>query len=244
MASSQIVEKVKKLLALSRSSNINEATTSAAIATRLIIQHRLSEVEIIEQSLQDQTRTREYFPEPMFDDADPVYESARVSPWKVRLLCVIAHHCGCAVWNDKDYKATPGGRGVSRYRLIGQYNDVQLVRQMFDSLCEQIKYFSDCQYRGYGQVSSTSFCAGAVQGLEIVFRQARAHEALQAKHRGQESTLTRLRSREKSAQDYMYRVHQLRPALPKARTFDSDAYNNGNDVGSHIGAKLPPNEEG
>lgn len=244
MAHSQIVDKVKKLLALSKSSNINEATTSAAIATRLIIQHRLSEADIIENHLQDNTKTHGYVPESMYDDHSPVYESAHVTPWKVRLLCVIAHHYGCAVWNDKAHKASPGGRGVSRYRLIGLYNDVQLVRQMFNWLCKQIKYFADHQYRGYGQVSSTSFCTGAVKGVESVFRQARESAASQAKLLGKENALARLRDRERVAQEYMYRVYQLMPALPKGRTFDADAYSHGNHIGARIGANIPPGEEG
>lgn len=244
MAQSQIVEKVKKLLALSRSSNINEATTSAAIATKLILQHRLSEAEIDENALQTGNRNGEYIPESIFDDIDPVYESAHTSTWKVRLLCVIAHHYGCAVWNDKAYKASPGGRGVSRYRLIGLYNDVQLVRQMFNWLCKQIKYFSEQEYRGYGYVSSNSFCAGAVKGLEGVFRSIRNQAVEITKGTGKEIALVRLRKREQQAQEYMYRKYNLMPTAAKPRTFDSEAYDHGNHIGAYIGASVPPSKEG
>jgi uncharacterized protein DUF2786 len=41
-----VIEKIKRLRSLSSSSNINEATTAAALANNLLDQYRLSEADI------------------------------------------------------------------------------------------------------------------------------------------------------------------------------------------------------
>lgn len=230
----QIVEKVKKLLALSKSSNINEATNAAAIANKLILQHRISE-----ESLAVSEQEYYHHSEPMFDDNVPVYISAHITLWKARLLCVLAHHHGCAVWNDKASASSKGKRGVSRFRLIGRYVDVQLVRQLFVWLIHRIQHFSEMECRGYGYVTRNSYCNGIVKGLESLFRKARDQAANTS-----ESFLQNARRREKDAQEYMYRKYNLVPNAKARRTFDSEAFQRGIGVGTHLGGNISPKEGG
>lgn len=225
---SQIVDKVKKLLALSSSSNINEATTSAAIAHKLIVQHRLSATDL--------TPARTAALAPLYDDPEPVYQSGHASPWKVRLLCLIAHHYGVAVWNDKQHKISKGGRGVSRFRLIGLEEDVAIVRQLFVWLAQRVKQFADLECRGYGQVTANSYCTGVVKGIEKEFKSSQNQLYVQAIASGHESAVASVREREKRAQEYLYRQYNLLVTHEKPRKFDSEAFTRGNRVGSFIGA--------
>lgn len=240
---SQIVEKVRKLLALSKSSNINEAATAASIANKYIVQYRLKEADYIEQHSQDAGRGREYFPDPIYDDAEPAYESARVTAWKMNLLCLIAHHYGCAVWNDKRVGASRGGRSVSRFRLVGRYNDVKFTKSLFSWLVTEIERHAEYECKGHGHVTAASYCKGAVKGIEELLYKTREQQRAMALQAGKSKALARVDSREKEAQDYMYRKHNLVQAPAPKPKFDPTAFERGFDVGGSIGRHIAPDSE-
>ena len=48
---SDIVEKVRRLLALSKSSNIHEAATAASVAHKYIVKYRLQESDLIDKEV-------------------------------------------------------------------------------------------------------------------------------------------------------------------------------------------------
>jgi hypothetical protein len=120
MSVSPIIEKVQKLLALSKSCNANEAAAAAAVANRLIDQYRLSEADLdadVEGEL-----------EPIEEDSDYLYQSGKITAWKQTLVSILVKHYGCAYWNDATYAS---GRKVTRYKLVGKRSDVGIVRYMF-----------------------------------------------------------------------------------------------------------------
>ena len=77
-----IIEKINKLLSLAKSSNANEAAAAAAAADKLIAQHRISEAEL-------QAATKVDLPSAI-KDANPLYETARVTAWKTHLAHFLA----------------------------------------------------------------------------------------------------------------------------------------------------------
>ena len=113
---------------------------------------------------------------------------------------------------------------------------------MFGWLVTQIRNLSIQECRGRGALTSNSFCAGAVKGIEGVFKHARAEATDAVRRSGQESALVRLRTREQEAQEYMNRVYGLVPPTPKP-TVDAAAYNQGNRLGAQVGLRSAPKLE-
>lgn len=228
---SQIVEKVKRLLALSQSSNINEAANAAAIANKYIVQYRLRQADLIEQS---QGTVQ---PDPIVDDPEPMYMSARVIPWKLQLASVLAQHYGCAIWNDKEDRRV-NGRGTSRFRLVGRSVDVNFTKQMFAWLVNEIQRHADVECLGMGHPTHASYCKGAVKGIENLLGETRASQLNVANQASRTKAIARMDNRFQEAQDYLYSQHHMvRPAIPKPR-FDPKAFERGFDVGNFIGKSV------
>lgn len=226
-----IVEKVRKLLALSKSSNINEAATAASVANKYIVQYRLSEADYAEKKEKSGTDQSD-----MFDDPEPVYASARVTPWKLQLACVLAQHYGCAIWNDR--VMNQGNRYQSRFRLIGKYNDVKFTKYMFSWLVNEISRHSEIECRGMGHATYASYCLGAVKGVDSLLRETREKAIVQAKNSGHSSAIVRLNAREQEAQKYMYSKYHLVNPTPQKPRFNPNAFERGFDVGSFLGTNV------
>lgn len=224
-----IVEKVRKLLALSTSSNIHEAANAAAVANKYITQYRLKEEDYAQQQVEPTTN------EIVFDDPDPIYVSARVIPWKMQLACILAQHYGCAIWNDKKYNVGDNKRSVSRYRLIGRPTDVSFVRAMFDWLVQGISQYSEAECRGRGHATANSYCLGAVRGIHNLFQEARDNVVAKAALAGRSTSIVRLNNREQEAQQYLATKYHLIQAPDPKPKFNPDAFERGFDIGTTLG---------
>jgi hypothetical protein len=157
----QIICKVKKLQALSLSSNINEAAAAAAAANKLIDTYRLQECDLeidIESS------------DPIEEDTDYLYESGKITAWKQTLVSILVRHYGCAYWNDTSYAT---GRKVSRYKLVGKRSDIGIIRYMFSWLTAEVTRLSDREAKGMGRVFVASYCTGFVRGVDEQLKKSR-----------------------------------------------------------------------
>lgn len=227
---SQIVEKVKKLLALSQSSNINEAANAAAMANKYIVQFRLKQADLLEQGGSAQADS-------ILDDPEPVYKCARVTPWKLQLVTVLAQHYGCAVWNDKEDRRT-NGRGVSRFRLVGRGIDVNFTKQMFAWLVMEIQRHTDIECLGMGYTTHASYCKGAVKGIENLLSKTRTAQLTVANQSGHTRAIARMDNRFQEAHDYLYRHHHMVRAVQTEPRVDSKAFDRGFNVGNFIGKSV------
>lgn len=237
-----IIEKVRKLRALSTSNNIHESHTAAALANKLIVKYQLRESDLIEQKVSDPNRTEEYYPEPLCDDPEPMYETARVIAWKQQLASVLAHHYGCAIWNDVIRKGSKGGRSISRYRLIGRKDDVALCKMMFKWLVQEIERHCEIECRGLGSGYTNSFYKGAVKAIHSVLQESRERVLEEAKASGHSAAIQRLQNRESEAINFMYRKYHLIQAAPKSQ-FNSEAFERGFDVANHVSRRMPASGE-
>jgi hypothetical protein len=158
---SSVISKVQKLLALSNSSNANEAANATAAANKLIDEYRLSAVDISTESSE---------PDPLIEDDSPIYETGRVTPWKNILIHVLTTHYGVANYNDAYY---PEGRQVSRFKLVGRSSDIQIVRYMFAWLITECQRLANSQVKGHGRVAVASYCEGFVSGISTQLRASR-----------------------------------------------------------------------
>lgn len=214
-----VILKVKKLLALSNSSNINEAAAAAAAANKLIDQYRLSEADLFSAENEN---------DPIIEDNDPIYETGRITPWKSSLVAVLAKHYGCAVYNSVHY---PNGRKASRYKLIGRTNDISITKYMFNWLMLECQRLSENEARGKGKIFAASYCQGFVAGIRQQLNKSRE----EAKQTASENSIIKINAREQEAIEMMNKLHNLRNSrVQSSAKFDYDGYSAGKDRGKAI----------
>lgn len=114
----KVLDKIKKLLALSTSNNVNEAATAAAAAQRLMLEHKLTEVDVSES--QDGQ---------MFELS--MGAAGFASRWKFVLVTAVARAFFCEAIGLR-----MGAR--RKVRIVGQRGDVEISSQVFKYLHREI----------------------------------------------------------------------------------------------------------
>jgi len=228
MSVSTIVEKVQKLLALSKSSNMNEAMAAAAAANKLIDQYRLSTAD-----LEAETEVKE----PIEEDEGYIYESGKVTAWKYSLMMILKEHYGLHLWNDCHWNT---GRQVSRYRLIGRKSDITIAKYMFSWLTAEATRLSTALGKGMGRVYIASWCQGFVAGIKEQLKLSRG----EAEKGASANAIVHINARSAEAQAFL---KALRPKLvsksaPVHSQIHGGAFREGErhgksiHLGSHLGA--------
>jgi hypothetical protein len=220
MDTKSVIDKVNKLLALSKSANANEAAVAAAMANRLIDQYRLSQSDLTQEQ-----------EDALIEDSDYLYETGRIVRWKSSLAYILSKHYGCALFNSIHLV---NGRKASRYKLIGRQSDVQIVRYMFNWLMLECQRLVKQEAYGKGKVFAQSYCAGFVAGVGNQLKASRQEVMQQA----DQNAITKINSREQEAIDLMHKLHKLKNAPSmRASQIDPNAFSAGMDRGKsfHLG---------
>lgn len=143
-----VIEKIRKLRALSMSTNANEAANAAAAADRLIHEHRLSEAEL-EASGED-GEAPEYGGE--------LFSESRRTVWRWQLANLLCGQYDVASWRRRDE------RGMN-YQMVGRASDVQTVRYMFGWLSREVRDIAASK----PGLPRAAFCRGIVMGIAVKF---------------------------------------------------------------------------
>jgi len=152
----KIIEKIAKLLRLAESDNINEATTAAAQAQRLMDRHKID----AHSRLEDEVAPLE---EDIIDCDDALdYLRKRVA-WKTHLSAVIADANQCYPYTRR-----------ASICLVGRPTDIQAVRYMYAYLVREVERLCDRDCKGCGRTYRNNYRLGAVQTLKRKFSQQRA----------------------------------------------------------------------
>jgi hypothetical protein len=223
---SSVISKVQKLLALSNSSNANEAANAAAAANKLIDEYRLSESDITTESGE---------PDPLIEDDSPIYETGRVTLWKNVLIHVLTTHYGVANYNDAYF---PEGRQVSRFKLIGRASDIQIVRYMFTWLIAECQRLANLQVKGQGRVAVASYCTGFVSGISTQLQASRQ----EVQKTATSEAIIKLDSRLQESRNFMYNKYtdMKKSKYQSHSQFNSQAFAAGQKQGRniHLGSAL------
>lgn len=223
---SSVITKVQKLLALSNSSNANEAANAAAKANKLIDEYRLSESDISIESGES---------DPMVEDDSPIYETGRVTPWKNILIHVLTTHYGVANYIDAYY---PEGRKVSQFKLVGRSSDIQIVRYMFAWLTTECQRLANLQVKGLGRVAVASYCEGFVSGISTQLRTSRQEVQKVATS----EAIIKLDARLQESKGFMYNKYpDMKRVKQRSHSqIDSSAFSAGHQQGKaiHLGSSL------
>jgi hypothetical protein len=218
-----VIDRVQKLLSLSNSSNANEAANAAAIANKLIDQYRLSEIDLSISNKREE--------EIIVDDGF-IYETGKVTTWKQSLILILAKHYGVANFNDCVY---PEGRKITRIKLIGYRNDIEIVRYMARWLINECIRLSTKEAYGKGRVYVTSYCTGFVIGIKEQLNKSRKEIV------GDSVALVKMDSRYSESNSFMNEKFRLRRIKTMSHCrIDGIAFGEGKDRGTsiHLGNSL------
>jgi ElaB/YqjD/DUF883 family membrane-anchored ribosome-binding protein len=215
-----IIDRVHKLLSLSNSTNVHEAAAAAAVANRLIDQHRLTLADL-EKPEQDSV--------PLVEDAGYVYTSGKVTPWKTIMLHNLVAHYGLYHYNDSDYS---NGRKVSRFKLVGRQDDIAVCRYMFAWLVTECQRLSDSEAKGFGKIFAASYCEGFVQGVNTQLKLSRE----EIKKTATITSIVKIDARQAEAKGFAFKtVKGLHTVKAKsARRMDNFAFQVGKTRGENI----------
>lgn len=153
----QVVSKIQRLLALSKSDNVHEAANAAASAQRLLDEHRL---------------TRAALPETRGDTMNAIGRTwfmgavtGRTAPWKIRLAANVAEHNGAIILFYKGL-----------VEIVGTPDDVSATRLLYDYLRGEIDRLTAQETKGRGVRYANNFRLGAVEtiGLRLIAARRRA----------------------------------------------------------------------
>jgi len=216
---SSIIDRIRKLQSLTKSSNAFEAANAAAAANKLIDQYRLSESELEADDHED-----------IIEDYSAIYESGRITKWKSILAANISKHYGCGIYNSKSYRSNV-------FKLVGRKSDIDIVHYMFAWLSSEITRLCmiDSKKKMFnksdGKVFANSFCLGVVAGITEQLTKSRQEITNDANS----NALVKLDDRYNESMNFLNKLHNLK---------QSTSFNNSNinksafDVGKSKGQNI------
>lgn len=217
MASDKILDRIRKLLALARSSNPHEAAAAAARAAELMAQHQLAEASL--------EREVEAVGEHELD------RCGRKVTWKSMLARGVCLACGCDCYWARPWIDGAGGRSL---RIIGRAADVDAARYLYAYLVREIERLTRAAWNGRhshakamesARAWKNAFRSGAASEIARRLRTARQDALDAARKRAVDDAATsealvRVDRDAAAVTDYMSRLHLVsaRRALVSSAT--------------------------
>lgn len=211
-----LLDRVRKLLALSESPNVHEAASAAAQAQRLIEAHRL-------QALLDRAQAEDDRQATLTDGREaPLERARRVRKWKRVLAARLAALNGCVAY-------TAGRRGDMRLLLAGHPDDRAAVAEVWSWLTHRIELASATHGAGRDRAWHDAFRIGAAETVAARMAEGRA----QAQGALDAAALTvaqpALARRQAAVESFVDRELRLKPG--RGVRVDPEGYARGQQVG-------------
>lgn len=142
----KILEKIRKLLALGTSSNVNESAAAVAMANRLMEQYAITEAMLAPANAPE---------EPIREWEDPLDTEGHAT-WRSRLAVILARANRCQVIRDAN----------KNIRIIGRASDTNAVRYLF-TYCTRETERLVAQYKGNGKTWLNNYRLGVVDAISM-----------------------------------------------------------------------------
>lgn len=228
----QIVEKIQKLLALSKSQNEHEAAAAAARAAELMTKYQISEAEI-----------------PSDEEGSEIISELDVEPgvkkgWKGQVIYGVAYSLGIQSFYTYGTKA---------FRLVGRDSDLSAAKYMISYLVSEINRLADKAWNKakmftaeHGKAWKNSFRVGAAMTVKGRLKEMRDSTIRDARNAGQEQALIKIDKRSAIIEDHLRQNYNIRSGRPTAISSASGLgagkeagknINLGNNKGLNPGAK-------
>ena len=209
----RVIDKVRKLRALSASANLHEAAAAAAAAERLLLAHEIDEAQIARGAPANAARAGASL------DTLP----ANVPRWRSHLAAYLARIHGCATWLDPTWDAARA-KATWDLRIAGRPADVAVTRELYTWLADDVARLAVAL--SPRAAVRNAFAWGAVLGIHQAIERARAELHAAAPP----AALAHLEAR--SLEAAAMAPPGLRAARAPAPIRDGDAFERGRLAGS------------
>lgn len=239
----KVIDKIKKLLRLAESADVNEAATAAGQAQRLMEQYRIDQAILsVDEDAPDGAVDEENIKE--FSD-EPLAASGRLAQWKSSLGVAIASINGCRCVLSKEWS---GRKFRTTLCLVGHPSDVATVRYLFAYLVSEIERLCKERNNGRGRTWANSFRIGAVHTVRKRLQEAKEQARLDARKKLKGNTkalariskaLERVDARAGAVDLWMKDNLEMTTGRSRASSRDWDAYREGKRAGESIDLSGP-----
>ena len=217
----RVIDKVRKLRALSSSANLHEAAAAAAAAERLLLAHEIDEAEIARGAHANGAHANAARAGASLDTLP-----ANVPRWRSHLAAYLARVHGCATWLDPTWDAA-AAKATWDLRIAGRPADIAVTRELYAWLSGDVARLAVAS--SPRATVRNAFAWGAVLGIHQEMERARASAPPAA--------LARVERRITDA------AAMAPPGLRSARTpapvRDGDAFERGRLAGSTLHDERP-----
>lgn len=219
-----VLDRLRKLMALSKSDNPHEASLAAEIAQKLMVQHHLDEFDLAEAE-----RAPE---EPVADQGaiEPERDGQprRIPSWEVFLASAVSKSVDCRIYY------TPG----VRISVVGRQSDAQVARYLFMYLSRTVRRLADdfWKHEGDRQQGAARWKHGFRLGVVETIRKrlsAGYRRAVEEATQGDESKAIQLFERGDKVDRWMH--DNLRLGSSRSVRYASTS---GHEVGQRAGASI------
>jgi len=189
--SESLLKKVQGLLSktVDNGCSVAEAATAAALAQKLITEHRLSMADLDDSETEEIEHT-----------TVEGFASARTSTWKNTVASGIAKANDCRLYIHTSHSF--GGKRKRIYKIVGRNSDIEIVNYMFTTVSREIERLCKIEMavqNGHGKTWANSFKNGAASAVVTKLQAARQ----EAKDAGSSTAIVRLDNRMAPVNDWL-----------------------------------------
>jgi hypothetical protein len=219
MPDDSIIDRIKKLLALSRSSNVHEAAAAAARAHELMLSHKLSAENIESAGIYVEKLTGDKFME--------------IWRWGLLTACAWSYYTHTIRTEDE---MTFGPKRITAH-VIGRKDDVLAVIYLFTYFEAELERLADSDDEISGKDARDNFLCGA--SLTIQKRLLHQRKTVEA---SSDKALVLGRRSNKDIETYVKKEFGSNLHVPRMHTFVTNAFTRGQSaaekvVGPHEGQR-------
>jgi hypothetical protein len=146
-----ILNKVKFLLNLTKSSNAGESANAQAAADKLIAKFGITPQEL------------DALDAPLWDDTQLLYTTYSIVGWQNRLALAIAKHFDCYIVQETNVH---GELTTYHYFVYGGDDEEGYVKFVFATFFKKIHHLLDTVCIGRGPIYQGSYCEGVVAAIK------------------------------------------------------------------------------
>ncbi len=236
----KIIEKIKKMLALSKSANEHEAALAASKAKEMLDNHNLEMAEIDEADIEVDKYS-------ILDDRYNKNETEREEHrekghnwpvWKRRLVGAIANNMDLGFYIGVTYK-----KSYTKMMLVGTKTDVQVAEYLLIYLVRQIKtltrkYAKDSGINNRLEYYKNSYRLGIIRTLENRFIEMKhtSHIKMESTSTGKDLVVVKNGAIEKELSKLDFSKFRSRSSI-----INTDAYGKGQSDGKDISIRMGVN---
>lgn len=216
MSIQKVIDRIKKLTALSTSSNAHEAAAAAAEAQRLMTEYRIAEAQLeADGQAVDETVYGE--------DILNLTGAKRPQNWLIRLAsgCARANNCRITIVASTHY----GRKGA--INLFGRKDDINATKYIYSMLVNEINRLGK-EFNAHDKGATHAFKLGAA--VAIVDRLiGQKHASMK---QASSTALIVINKADKAAQDHVNRI--ITGTYHMAGTSNTSAFNQGKEAGRNV----------